>query len=71
MENRGTVVGRNALERSLWGTHKQLWARKKYIQRLRNKLGDNARQPIWIASIHGVGYRFIGPNRASPALAER
>ena len=34
---------------------------KKYVQRLRQKLGDDAREPFWIANVHGVGYRFIGP----------
>jgi DNA-binding response OmpR family regulator len=63
-------VGRNGLERSLGGRHKQLWALKKYIQRLRSKLGDNARQQIWITSTYGVGYHLIGPDSASPALAE-
>lgn len=65
MINRRTVVGRNTLERSLWGEDLHNYGMvKKYIQRLRSKLGDNARQPIWIASIHGVGYRFIGNENA-------
>jgi DNA-binding winged helix-turn-helix (wHTH) protein len=34
---------------------------KKYVQRLRHKLGDDAHEPRWVASIHGVGYQFIGP----------
>ncbi|MFQ6027545.1 MAG: helix-turn-helix domain-containing protein [Dehalococcoidia bacterium] len=34
---------------------------KKYVQRLRRKLMDDAREPYWIASVHGIGYRFIGP----------
>ena len=71
LRNRGTVVGRNTLERSLWGDKTDSYGLvKKYIQRLRSKLGDNARRPIWIASIHGVGYRFIGPGAASSARAE-
>lgn len=44
----------------------QLWGGevdnvKKYIQRLRRKLGDSAVEPRWIINMHGVGYRFIGP----------
>jgi len=69
VRNKGTVVGRNTLERSLWGDKTDSYGLvKKYIQRLRSKLGDNARQPIWIASIHGVGYRFIGPGAAATNL---
>jgi DNA-binding response OmpR family regulator len=71
LRNRGTVVGRNTLERSLWGDKTDSYGLvKKYVQRLRSKLGDNARRPIWIASIHGVGYRFIGPSAASLPLEE-
>ena len=36
-------------------------ALKKYIQRLRRKLGDDARNPLWIKNVHGVGYRFAAP----------
>ena len=65
VKNRGVVVARHALEQSLWGDQVDSYGLvKKYIQRLRRKLGDNARNPIWIASIHGVGYRFIGPSAA-------
>lgn len=71
LRNRGTVVGRNTLERSLWGDKTDSYGLvKKYIQRLRSKLGDNARRPTWIASIHGVGYRFIGPSAAPLSLEE-
>lgn len=66
MKNWGTVVSRQNLERVLWGetedrTVDSSGLMKKYIQRLRQKLGDDAREPRWIVSIHGVGYRFIGP----------
>jgi len=60
--NRGTVLAHQTLERVLWGGHSDSSRLvKKYIQRLRRKLGDDARQPTWIARVHGVGYRFIGP----------
>jgi DNA-binding response OmpR family regulator len=60
--HRGTVVTRQMLEQNLWGDQVDSYGLvKKYVQRLRRKLGDNAREPTWIASVHGVGYRFIGP----------
>ena len=34
-----------------------------HVQRLRRKLGDNARNPVWIKTVHGVGYRFSSPSR--------
>jgi DNA-binding response OmpR family regulator len=62
VKNWGMVVGRQTLERTLWGEQTDSYGLvKRYIQRLRSKLKDDAREPYWIASVHGVGYRFIGP----------
>ncbi len=62
VKNRGTVVAHQTLERALWGEHVDSSRLvKKFVQRLRRKLADDAREPSWIASVHGVGYRFIGP----------
>ena len=38
----------------------------QHIKNLRNKLGDDARNPRYIATVYGVGYRFIAdwPNNA-------
>lgn len=41
---------------------------KAHVHNLRQKLGDDARKPHWIASVRGVGYRFLGP---PPAPATR
>ncbi len=62
IKNWGIVVSRQTLERTLWGERVDSYGLvKKYVQRLRQKLGDDAREPFWIANVHGVGYRFIGP----------
>jgi len=62
VRNRGTVVSHQAVERALWGDQTDSSGLvKKYVQRLRRKLLDDSREPRWIASVHGVGYRFIGP----------
>ena len=62
VKNWGIVLARQTLERTLWGEQVDSSGLvKKYVQRLRHKLGDDAREPFWIASVHGVGYRFIGP----------
>ena len=61
MQNRGVVVGHGTLDEVLRGEGVDHLV-KKYVQRLRRKLGDDARDPMWIASVHGVGYRFIGPS---------
>ena len=62
VKNWGIIVSRATLERTLWGDQVDSYGLvKKYVQRLRHKLDDDAREPFWIASVHGVGYRFIGP----------
>jgi DNA-binding response OmpR family regulator len=66
VKNWGIVVSRQTLERTLWRDQTDSYDLvKKYVQRLRQKLGDDAREPFWIASVHGVGYRFIGPTPGS------
>lgn len=62
VRNRGTVVPHSTLERTLRVEHadnSQLV--RTSIQRMRQKLGDNSRNPYWIATVHSIGYRFIGP----------
>jgi DNA-binding response OmpR family regulator len=62
VKNRGTVVAHQTLEGALWGEQvDSSRVAKKYVQRLRRKLGDDAREPKWIASVYGIGYQFIGP----------
>ena len=66
VKNWGIVVSRQTLERTMWGEQVDSYGLvKKYVQRLRQKLGDDAKEPFWIASVHGVGYRFIGPTPKS------
>jgi len=66
MRNWGTVLPFKNLARAIWGgTTYEGDLVRKYIQRLRRKLGDNARDPRWIVSVRGVGYRFVGPQPTS------
>ncbi len=53
---RGTAVGPDVL--------------KVRVRRLRHILGDDARSPRFIASVHGEGYRFVAPVVSSPVGAE-
>jgi DNA-binding response OmpR family regulator len=70
VKNRSAVVSHQTLNQTLWGEQvSRSGLEKKYIQRLRGKLGDDAREPRWIASIHGVGYRFIGPEPTEVKLS--
>ncbi len=71
MKHRGTTVSHHAIEFALWGDHgAEVDVVKKYVQRLRSKLGDTPHNPRWIASVRGVGYRFVGPAEGATAGAE-
>ena len=62
LKNRSTVVTHETFGRFIWGDEAVTSdLSKKYVQRLRRKLGDDAQNPSWIASVRGVGYRFVGP----------
>jgi DNA-binding response OmpR family regulator len=63
VKSRGAVVSHETLEKELWdGRTNSDGLVKKYVQHLRRKLGDDARESFWVANVHGVGYRFIGPS---------
>ena len=50
------------IRRAIWGDHDDVEGiLKKYIQRVRQKLGDDAKNPQWIRTVHGVGYRLLAP----------
>ncbi|MEX0762478.1 MAG: response regulator transcription factor [Dehalococcoidia bacterium] len=68
MSRRDSVVTRDLLRNALWeGRSGADSLIKKYVQRVRQKLQDDPREPKWIASVSTVGYRFVGP----PAPASR
>ncbi len=61
----GTVLTHAALLRRVWGpeyTGEQQLLRS-YVKSLRQKLGDNARNPSYIFTVHGTGYRMARPDR--------
>ena len=62
MKNHGSIVTHEMLGRTIGAEHvDSAQLVKKHVQRLRQKIGDAAEKPFWIANVHGVGYRFIGP----------
>ena len=57
------------IQRVLWGDQRETADRlKKYIQRLRQKLADDARDPRWIRTVHGVGYCFLAPQTSAAVV---
>jgi two-component system, OmpR family, KDP operon response regulator KdpE len=63
LKHAGRVVTQPQLLRELWGpTHQQdAHYLRILVGKLRQKLGDNAAAPRWIATEPGVGLRFLPP----------
>jgi DNA-binding response OmpR family regulator len=59
----GRVFPRDALLRQVWGEDEYIDERtvNVYVQRLRNKLGDNPTAPELIETVRGFGYRLVRP----------
>ncbi len=68
IKNRHMTLSQDFIQRTIWAHDIEAGdALKKYIQRLRRKLGDDAREPMRIKNIRGVGYRLV-EIAARPAL---
>ena len=63
----GRVVTQPQILRDLWGDHHEHDTHylRVLVGKLRQKLGDNAASPCWIATEPGVGLRFIGEHENS------
>lgn len=54
----GGQSSRNLLGERVWGGMTSDQAIDQTVSRLRAKLGDNAIQPVYLVTVHGVGYRL-------------
>ena len=61
IENRGKVLPRELLLTTIWEYNPNVTTRTvdTHILNVRKKLGDNAQEPLFIETMHGVGYKFI------------
>ena len=60
MQHKGELVAHNALLDAVWGhRHVSPGVLSRCIAQVRAALGDNARRPSFIQTIHGEGYRFF------------
>ena len=60
--NNGITLTESQAARDIWPDRADVsQALKKYVQRLRAKLGDNALHPRWVKTVRGVGYQLIAP----------
>ncbi|QNK03538.1 winged helix-turn-helix domain-containing protein [Dyella telluris] len=68
LQQAGEVVGKDALLDAAWGhRHVTPGVLTRVISQLRHALGDNVSQPRYIATVHSLGYRFIGDVHRSPS----
>ena len=70
VEHPGQLLTKEALFEAIWPeTVVSDVVLKVCIRELRHILGDNARKPRFIETVHGRGYRFIGSVTAAPQPA--
>jgi len=62
VENRGKIVSRSALLQHVWGYRRAPLTRTVdvHVLRLRHKIEDDLKDPQFIITVHGLGYRFDG-----------
>lgn len=62
IERAGKTVPRNELLRSVWGYDSETLTRTvdTHVASLRQKLEGNPKQPEFILTVSGVGYKFVG-----------
>ena len=71
VEHAGQVVSQNELLDALWpDTFVQPEVLKTHIRSVRSTLGDSAKNPGFIETLPGRGYRFIAPVSDPPAEAK-
>ncbi|WP_165418434.1 tetratricopeptide repeat protein [Dyella amyloliquefaciens] len=71
LENAGEVVEKDLLLDIAWGhRHVTPGVLSRVISQLRHALGDSVGEPRYIATVHTLGYRFIGNVQRRQAIAE-
>jgi len=65
----GTVFSRDQLMDRVWGYRDYAGGRvvDSHVARIRRKLGDEAGEPTYIRTVHGVGYAFKEADGGRPA----
>jgi two-component system alkaline phosphatase synthesis response regulator PhoP len=63
IQRRGATVSRDELLNAVWGYDAMPFTRTVdvHVAWLRQKLEPNPRHPQFILTVHGLGYRFVGP----------
>ncbi len=60
LEHRGEALSREQILKDVWGYHTSTSTRTVdvHVAWLRQKLEEDPKQPRWILTIHGMGYKF-------------
>ncbi len=60
LEHRGEALSREQILKDVWGYHATTSTRTVdvHVAWLRQKLEDDPKQPHWILTLHGTGYKF-------------
>ena len=67
LEHAGTMVDKDTLLDAVWGHHHVTpGVLSRAISQLRHALGDSALHPRYIATVHTLGYRFVGEVHRRP-----
>lgn len=67
LRHAGELVSKDTLLDSVWGHHHvTTGVLNRVVSQLRYTLGDSSAQPRYIATVHSLGYRFIGELQYTP-----
>ena len=65
MQHQGQVFGRETLLHTIWGYDSRETTTRTidvHIQRLRSKIEDDPKQPAYLLTVRGFGYRLVCPD---------
>ncbi len=62
----GRLLSRDELLREAWSVHVSDQSLSQMVRRVRVALDDDSGTPVWLETVRGRGYRFRGPQEATP-----
>ncbi|MCW0201373.1 winged helix-turn-helix domain-containing protein [Rhodanobacter thiooxydans] len=71
LRHAGELVSKDTLLDSVWGHHHiTTGVLNRVVSQLRRTLGDSSARPRYIATVHSLGYRFIGELQCTPPAGD-